>query len=94
MTRSSVCLDFQNAVVRRVDNALGLLLELPLSDDNTAAAQTTEEGVAAAKGKKAQKKKGGGGHGAVSAAAAAVAGYVHISNASDDRIDKLDKVRW
>lgn len=64
--------------MRRVDNALGLLLELPLSAE--------ADGEA-----KHQGKKKGGQQG-VGTEAAAAAGYVHISNVSDSRVEKLDKV--
>ena len=69
---------------------MGLLLELPLSSagDNDGAA--TASGNAPAGGK--QGKKMGAQQGGAGDRPAAAAGYVHISNVSDERVDKLEKV--
>jgi hypothetical protein len=98
----------QNAIVKRVDNALGLLLELPKPSsapgDADAEAPDAAAGAAASVPDRRQDgkgKRGKAGKGAVKPAAAAssgqggpaAAGYAHISAVSDTRIEKLDKVR-
>lgn len=92
-----ILLCLQHSIVRRVDNALGLLLELR-SEEDAPAEQVTEEaeaeGTAGGKGKK-KKKKGGDDkkRGQAQAQPSAPAGYAHISAVSESRIEKLDKVR-
>ena len=94
----------QNAIVRRVDNALGLLLELPASSGNPSDAEEPDTAVATAGSNERQRGKGGRKgarqRGAAQAGAAAAnggqaagsaAGYAHISAVSDTRVEKLDK---
>ena len=93
----SILLCSQHSIVRRVDNALGLLLELR-SEEDAPAEQVPEEaeaeGTAGGKGKK-KKKKGADDkkRGQAQAQPSAPAGYAHISAVSESRIEKLDKVR-
>ncbi|BDA47226.1 probable protein RRP5 homolog [Coccomyxa sp. Obi] len=88
---------FEHSIVRRVDNALGLLLELRSAEDNAPTEQDHGAGSPddTSKGKKKKKKqKQTGGDGAKDGKAQprAVAGYAHISAVSDTHIEKLDKV--
>ena len=81
----------QGAVVRRVYDDLGLLLELPV-DPGVGNAEV----AGSATGKKKRGKKAGynpveAGTGPTSQAAAKHAGFVHISNAGEEHIDKLKK---
>lgn len=93
----------QNAIVKRVDNALGLLLELPSPSSAPGDADAEAPDAAAAVPNRKQQgkgKKSKGGQGAGKPAAAAgsgqgspsAAGYAHISAVSDTRVEKLDKV--
>ncbi len=88
----------QHSIVRRVDNALGLLLELRSEEEEAPAEQDQGAGGPGdtSKGKKKKKKqqKQTGGDSAKDGKAQPrpVAGYAHISAVSDTRIEKLDKV--
>lgn len=88
----------QHSIVRRVDNALGLLLELrseedvPTGQDQGAAGGADDSNKGKKKNKKKQKQTGGTNAADGKAQPRAVAGYAHISAVSDTRIEKLDKV--
>lgn len=86
----------QHSIVRRVDNALGLLLELRSEGDAPAeqdhGAGGPDDGSKGKKKKKKQKQTGGDGAADGKAQPRPVAGYAHISAVSDTRIEKLDKV--
>ncbi len=83
----------QHSIVRRVDNALGLLLELRSEEDPPSEQDQGGPGGPddTSKGKKKKKQKQAGGD-IAKAQPRAVAGYSHISAVSDTHIDKLDKV--
>ena len=111
----------QSAIVRRVDPAVGLLLELPAQagggdpeadpspdpDPASTLPPPREMGDKRRGGRKkaaraakrlAAAAAGGGtalgvGLGGGGGSAPAAAGYAHISNVSDAKVDKLDKVR-
>ena len=103
--------------MRRVDPAVGLLLELPAQaggedpgadpspdpDPASALPPPREKGdkrrggrkkaARAAKRLAAAAAESGGTGGGGAASAPAAAGYAHISNVSDAKVDKLDKAR-
>lgn len=67
----------QEAVIRRVDAGLGVLLELKQGRDAESGAEQKSTAPA---------KSGAG-------AEPVLAGYAHISAVSDKRVEKLEKVR-
>ena len=85
----------QHSIVRRVDNALGLLLELRSEEDapvEQGPAEAEADGQTGGKGKNKKKKGGDKKAGPAQAQPSAAAGYAHISAVSESRIEKLDKV--
>ncbi|KAK9832620.1 hypothetical protein WJX81_004603 [Elliptochloris bilobata] len=107
---------YKNAIVRRVDPALGLLLELPPQGLGDSEADPDPEpdpdpaaplppprekgdkrrggrkkAARAAKRAAAAAAAGGGVTGSGASSAPVAAGYAHISNVADTKIDKLDK---
>lgn len=93
----------QHSIVRRVDNGLGLLLELRAEEDAPADQEQAEgedggpqlDDKGGSKKKKHQRQQREAAKKArrqAQAGPSAPAGYAHISAVSDRRIEKLDKV--